>query len=117
MKQEINQILDYLHNRRGYDFSGNRSAMLERRITKRLFATGTKDYTEYYTHLLNHPEELDKLLDVLTINVSSFFRDPLVWEVLAKNIIPNLIEKKRIIKNPSAAFGLLAARLERNHIH
>ncbi len=91
----MDKILNFLYEQRSFDFSGNRTSMLKRRISKRLFATRTKDYFDYYTHLLNHPEELDKLLDVLTINVSSFFRDPLVWEVLAKNIIPNLLEVKK----------------------
>ena len=94
MKHKINLILQYLQEQRGYEFSGNRLSMLNRRITKRFFPTKSSDFKEYYEYLLIHPKELDKLIDILTINVSSFFRDPLLWEFLAHNILPILLEKK-----------------------
>jgi len=97
MKQKINRILHYLQEQRGYDFTGNRLSMLERRISKRFFPTKTKDFEEYFQYLLKNQQELDHLIDTLTINVSSFFRDALVFEHVKKiisGIIAEKIEKK-----------------------
>jgi len=37
--------------------------------------------------LKKHPAELDNLLDVLTINVSRFFRDTLTFEYIDKKTL------------------------------
>ena len=63
---EIEKILNYLQEQRGYDFTGNRLSMLERRITKRLFPIQFKSFEEYFAYPLIHPEELNELLDVLS---------------------------------------------------
>ena len=91
---EFDFILEYLHEKRGLNFSGNRPSMLERRINKRLSKTCNDSYLEYFKYLKHHDEELTDLLDVLTINVSSFFRDTLVFNYLGKKVIPSIIFKK-----------------------
>ena len=45
----------------------------------------------YIALLRSDPTELDLLAKDLLINVTSFFRDPKVFELLAKKIIPDLI--------------------------
>ncbi|EKD83079.1 MAG: MCP methyltransferase, CheR-type [uncultured bacterium] len=87
-------ILGHLLEKRGFNFSGYRLSMLERRIGKRLTATHSKDQQSYLLHLQNNPEELDMLLDAITINVSNFFRDPLTFELLADRILPAIVENK-----------------------
>lgn len=94
MHVELKRILDYLKAKRGFDFSGYRPSMIERRISQRLSATGQGDPEAYLHHIQTHPEELDRLADVLTINVSRFFRNPLVFEYLAGKILPLIIQKK-----------------------
>ncbi len=94
MHSELKRILDYLKAKRGFDFSGYRPSMIERRISQRLSATGQRHMGAYLQHIQTHPEELDRLVDVLTINVSRFFRNALVFEYLADKILPLLIQAK-----------------------
>ncbi|MCD6117633.1 hypothetical protein J7K93_11495 [bacterium] len=75
MQQRINKILNYLHEQRDYDFTGDRLSMLERRISKRLFPKYTDDFEKYYQYLLKNEQELDCSINTLTINISSFLRD------------------------------------------
>jgi chemotaxis methyl-accepting protein methylase len=89
---DIKNILDVLHRQRAIDFSGYKPGTLMRRIDLRRLCTGTPDYASYLRYLSAHPEEIDLLLDALTITVSSFFRDPLVFEILREFVIPSLIE-------------------------
>jgi len=84
-------ILDLLYTTRGYDFRGCSPAMLDRRITRRCAATGTADKRSYRAYLSTHPEEVHELLDVLTIQVSCFFREPLLFDYIGKVLLPELV--------------------------
>lgn len=90
----LKPILDYLMEKRGFDFSGYHPAMLERRIGKRLTATTCKEFSDYLSCLQENPAELDRLLDVITINVSRFFRDTLTFELIADRILPEIVREK-----------------------
>jgi len=100
-KKEILRILKYLRKERGFDFSGCRPSMLHRRIHRRLDEVICGDIPAYLNYLKNNSGELDSLIDVLTINVSSFFRDPLVFEYLSEKILPVIISEKTQIANSS----------------
>ncbi|MCK5539042.1 MAG: protein-glutamate O-methyltransferase CheR, partial [Bacteroidales bacterium] len=90
----LNKILSHLKEQRGFDFSGYRLSMLERRIQKRVYSINSKGLDDYYEYLKNHSEELEHLFDVLTINVSSFFRNCLAFELVSKMIIPEIFSTK-----------------------
>jgi len=94
MNREIKKILDRLNEKRGFDFSGYRYAMLERRIGKRLTETRCDNYAEYTDYLKSDPHELDHLLDALTINVSRFFRDTLTFEFISNQVLTAIISGK-----------------------
>jgi chemotaxis methyl-accepting protein methylase len=91
---DLEAILDHLLEKRGFDFSGYRTAMLERRIGRRLSATGCRDLAAYLGHLQHREAELDSLLDAVTINVSRFFRDSLTFELIADKVLPAILREK-----------------------
>ena len=97
----LKKILSHLNEKRGFDFSGYRLSMLERRIQKRVFGTSCSNFDEYLKYLEINPKELDNLIDVLTINVSNFFRNTLVFEFISKKIIPELFLTKTTEYNNS----------------
>lgn len=96
---QLIDICKLLKEKRGFDFSGYRKPMLERRFKKRLFATSKENYTDYYNYLLENEDELDNIIDVLTISVSHFFRNPLAFEVLQDYIFPKIILDKKATTN------------------
>ena len=104
MGHNINSIMNFLHDQRGFDFSGNRLSILERRITKRLYPTKCSNFEEYFDYIILHPQECENLIDVLTINVSSFFRNSLTWEYTNKFLLPKLFEKKEANRESSIRF-------------
>jgi chemotaxis methyl-accepting protein methylase len=101
VNKDLEIILNYLNGKRGCDFSGCRPSMLERRIGKRLSLTKSQDPGEYLCYFQEHPDELDQLIDALTINVSQFFRNTLTFEYLDDRIFPELLHKKRKSSDPS----------------
>ncbi len=93
-KYKVDAIVNFLKEQRGFDFTGYRTSMLERRVQKRIYITNSRNSDDYLEYLYHHPDELDNLIDVFTINVSSFFRNPLYFEYISKIIIPELFLSK-----------------------
>jgi chemotaxis protein methyltransferase CheR len=87
-------ILDFLSEKRGFDFAGCHREMLVRRIAKRLASTACGDFGEYLACLRRDAGALDRLIDVVTINVSRFFRDSLTFELIADRILPAVVREK-----------------------
>ncbi len=90
----VKSILHYLKEERGLDFGGYRPSMIERRVSQRASAVGCGDLVSYLGYLRVHSDELDNLVDALTINVSRFFRNPLMFEYLALKILPRALQEK-----------------------
>ena len=91
------KILAKVHKERNLDFSQYREKLLMRRIMVRLRAIKETTFEKYFTYLTAHPSEMDQLVDVLTINVTEFFRDPDVFDVIETRLIPELFERKRAL--------------------
>lgn len=86
-------ILDLLRSRTAHDFTLYKSGTLQRRIERRMSMTETRtaDMAQYLDLLRSNPGELDLLAKDLLINVTSFFRDPKVFDFLAEKIVPDLV--------------------------
>lgn len=75
---------------------------IKRRLLSRMNSTRSKDFVEYHQYLKTHPEEEEKLRNALTINVTKFFRDLDVFDLVKKEIFPAILRDKRAIKIWSA---------------
>src|SRR5215467_9454822 len=91
---ELEALLDYLHERRNFDFRGYKRASLSRRIFKRMQAINVDDYQRYIEVLEANPGEFAELFNTILINVTSFMRDKEAWDALAADVIPALAEAK-----------------------
>ncbi|MGA1874500.1 MAG: CheR family methyltransferase [bacterium] len=94
MEEEAERIVTYLKNKHGFDFSGYRSSLIERRLDRRMKATKSTDFSEYLSYLEDHQDELHNLVDALTIQVSRFFRNSLSFEYMADKILPSMLSEK-----------------------
>ncbi|NQT89981.1 MAG: protein-glutamate O-methyltransferase CheR [Candidatus Omnitrophica bacterium] len=93
----LDKILERVRRERGLDFSQYRPAILGRRVMARVALTKRDDFEQYYAYLRFHPEEMDYLMDSLTINVTEFFRDSYVFDTIEKKVIPELFERKKAL--------------------
>jgi two-component system CheB/CheR fusion protein len=87
------EIVDLLRTRTGHDFTHYKQGTLQRRIERRMaMAAVESDEFDRYLDLLREGKgELDLLAKDLLINVTSFFRDPQIFEHLAAKVIPDLV--------------------------
>ncbi len=86
-------IIDLLRTKTAHDFRLYKSGTLQRRIERRMAmaAVETDNMDRYLKILHGDVRELDLLAKDLLINVTSFFRDPKVFDLLAEKIVPDLI--------------------------
>jgi two-component system, chemotaxis family, CheB/CheR fusion protein len=88
------RIIRLLRERTAHNFTLYKSGTLQRRIERRLASAGiaSGDHERYLDLLRDDAKELDLLAKDLLINVTGFFRDPKVFDLLSERIIPELIK-------------------------
>jgi chemotaxis protein methyltransferase CheR len=101
-KTAFQRIKTMLHEKAGLDCSGYRDEYLRRRFEIRLRATGANSYGKYLIYLRKNPDELNNLLNDLTINFTMFFRDMDVYNYLEHVLLPKLFQTSHNIKIWSA---------------
>jgi chemotaxis protein methyltransferase CheR len=74
----------------GFACEGYKEKCLRRRIAVRMRARGVHGYGEYGRVLASDESEYQQLVDTLTINVTKFYRNPDVWEVVRTVVLPEL---------------------------
>ncbi|MEH2086175.1 CheR family methyltransferase [Nostoc sp.] len=92
---KFENLLVYLRQSRGFDFTGYKRSTLIRRVLKRMQSLTIENFEEYQDYLEVYPEEFNYLFNTILINVTAFFRDSSAWEYIAEQILPNLIKNKK----------------------
>jgi len=92
--EELERLIEHVKQLRGFDFSGYKRPTLGRRVRKRMADIGVDTIGAYIDQLEASSEEFAALFDTVLINVSAFFRDPQVWERVARDVIPAIIAGK-----------------------
>jgi chemotaxis protein methyltransferase CheR len=98
-EDEFRLFRDLIHRECGLYFGDNKRAFLSSRIGKRLTARSMGSFYRYYRYLKEggreQEEELLRLLDILTINETAFFRNRPQFEFLEEVVLPELAEQKK----------------------
>src|ERR1041385_5996981 len=92
---EFKQISDLAHERFGLELKSGKEALVAARLGKRLRKRGFHSFSEYYGHVLSDRtgEALIELIDSLTTNHTSFFRERAHFEFLASAVSDEFREK------------------------
>jgi len=81
--QEFAQLKRLLHQVSGIALSDNKQPLVLGRLAKRLRETGHPDFTHYLRDIIGGNEsELRIMVDLLTTNETSFFREPKHFDLL-----------------------------------
>ncbi|MCG5508835.1 chemotaxis protein CheB [Ectothiorhodospira lacustris] len=90
-RHALEKIVVLLRARTGHDFADYKTNTLYRRIERRMSLHQLDRLSNYVRFLRDNPQELDLLFKELLIGVTSFFRDPMAWESLQKQVLAPLI--------------------------
>jgi two-component system CheB/CheR fusion protein len=87
----LEELLEFLRDARGFDFTGYKRSTLGRRIRKRMTDAGMDGFAEYRDLLETDADEFRTLFNTILINVTSVFRDPEAWDLLRREVVPQVI--------------------------
>src|SRR5215468_12377678 len=87
----LEQLLAFIRDSRGFDFTGYKRSSLARRIRKRMHEAGCTNYVDYRDRLESSAEEFGYLFNTILINVTGFFRDTETWTFLQREVMPELL--------------------------
>jgi two-component system CheB/CheR fusion protein len=93
-KEPLEQILASLRAQTGHDFTCYKANTVRRRIERRMTVHQIEDPAAYVHYLQENPPEIDRLFAELLISVTSFFRDPQAFDVLAEKALPELLASR-----------------------
>ncbi len=91
--QALGSILRLLRARSKHDLSDYKTNTLRRRVQRRLGVHGLTTYGAYEQFVKANPQELDLLFKEMLIGVTSFFRDPSVWQEVKDVVMPALLSR------------------------
>jgi two-component system, chemotaxis family, CheB/CheR fusion protein len=89
----LNQIFELLRKHTGVNFANYKLATLQRRIQRRMSQHGLARLEDYLTYIQDNPPEIALLYQDFLIDVTSFFRDPEVFQSLKERIFPQIVEQ------------------------
>lgn len=97
-ENELHLFQEYLLTHSGLHFDHSNVKILERGLQRRMRAIGARDYRGYLSYLEKYGEsrqEQSKLLGLLTVGETYFFRYLAHYDALIHSVLPALIKKNR----------------------
>jgi two-component system CheB/CheR fusion protein len=94
LEDDFLQILRLLNETTGVDFLHYKHSTLRRRIERRLVLRRLQSLAEYLQCLRDDPAERRTLFEEVLISVTTFFRDPDVFEALKATVFPALLANR-----------------------
>ncbi len=89
---DLDKIIILLREQSGHDFSSYKKNTLLRRIERRKGIHQIDKLHTYVRFLQENSGEVAILFKELLIGVTSFFRDPSMWEMLKNSVLPALVK-------------------------
>jgi two-component system CheB/CheR fusion protein len=89
-----NQILSVVRTALGVDFGEYKLATVQRRLARRMALRRVQDEPAYLALLQRDPAEIRALYEDILIHVTSFFRDPALFDALESHILPAVLKQK-----------------------
>jgi two-component system CheB/CheR fusion protein len=91
-RHALRELLHLLQSHTGNNFSDYKMNTVLRRIERRMKLQQSQSMEAYVQFLRENPSEIELLFRELLIGVTSFFRDPKVWEHLRTTTIPEMLD-------------------------
>jgi len=92
--KDLARLTALLETRNDFDLRVYKKATVERRVLRRMLLSGFENIGPYFDHLRERLGEQQILVRDLLISVTSFFRDPEVFETLDERVLRPLIDRR-----------------------
>ncbi|MBI5230938.1 MAG: tetratricopeptide repeat protein [Coriobacteriales bacterium] len=92
--EEFERFRDWIHRHSGIWLEDSKSDSLRISLVTRATRFGLASYDDYYQMLTTDEVEFRELMNLVTINETSFYRFPAQFTALRDQIIPEILESK-----------------------
>ncbi|HVS03938.1 MAG TPA: CheR family methyltransferase [Thermoanaerobaculia bacterium] len=89
--EALEAVLDLLGTLHRLDFRDYKRGTMHRRTERRIQLHRLDGWQAYLDFLAAHPEEVEALYGDLLVGVTGFFRDPDEWDLLAREVVPEMV--------------------------
>jgi two-component system CheB/CheR fusion protein len=87
----LEKVVILLRSQTGHDFSLYKKSTISRRIERRMGLHKINKIADYVRYVRENSQESTLLFKELLIGVTTFFRDPAVWEIMKEKLIPQML--------------------------
>jgi len=92
--EEFQRFRDWIHHHSGIYLEETKVDSLRISLVTRATRLGFLEYEEYFDVLCRNEDEFKELMNLVTINETSFFRFPAQFDALRDRVIPEILENK-----------------------
>ncbi|MCK5127731.1 MAG: protein-glutamate O-methyltransferase CheR [candidate division Zixibacteria bacterium] len=100
--EEFHLFRDFIHEKAGMFFADNKMYLIKNRLTKRIGELGINSFKDYFYRVKYDVtmKEFNNLMNLVTTNETSFFRNPPQLKSFAEEALPLIIKEKVENKKP-----------------
>jgi len=95
-QREFDQLSRLVFDKSGINLHEGKRELVKARLSSRLRETGLNSFQAYYDYVMREEtgQELITLLDSISTNLTSFFREPAHFTLLRQELLPRLAARK-----------------------
>jgi chemotaxis protein methyltransferase CheR len=99
------KISGLVRNASGIHLNDGKKQLVASRLSKRLRHLNIADYESYFDECVSSPVELQTMINTITTNETSFFREPHHFEFMRNSILPNFTGRKFRVWSAASSIG------------
>lgn len=105
---EFKQFREYFYKKTGIEFDDSKRYFVDKRILRRIEATGARSFREYFVHMRFEASqsEFQELVNQMTVNETYFFREDHQFRVLVSDVMDEVVHNRRRRKGPTRLLSL-----------
>lgn len=94
---DFKRLASYIEKNVGIKMPEQKILMMQARLASRLNALNMTSFSDYVDYVLSgqHSEEVLHMIDVMTTNLTHFFREPTHFEFLSQHVLPEFLSNNR----------------------
>jgi chemotaxis protein methyltransferase CheR len=95
--EEFAKFCEFFYRKTGISFQSGKKYYVERRIIDRMIKNGSEGFRDYFTFVRFQVsgEELQLLVNAMTVNETYFFREDYQFEALVQGMLPEIARTRR----------------------
>ena len=94
---EFTVMKKYIEEKCGILLGEEKAYLIESRLSKLLISSGLSSFSEFYSKIIKQDDKnmAEKVIDAITTNETSWFRDKIPWIILEEVLLPKYIKQIR----------------------